>query len=281
MIKSGPDTTPRPNMQYIILDHLVLLAIVVSVSLLLLTVPISPLLGSVLYFSLPSTYLIFRNPRVFKQALLPSLIFGFLFAISFEYLNEVGNSWIFPLETSFIFPAFFFGVVPLDVIIWYVLWVFLIVCYYEYLIDRADEITYVRRRIYKLLGVAFSVIGVITFAEYILNTSIFIPYAYTVTGLASLIPLYLLYKRKPQVMGRLIRTVPFLALFFAIMEAVALSVGYWEFAGGSVFAFVIKGHLIPIEEILLWIIASPVVISAYHELILEDVKNTDGLANTS
>jgi len=255
-------------MQYKIIDHIVLAFLVAFVSLLLLFYTISPLVGSILYFALPSAYLILRKPEIFKRAIVPALIFGLLFGIGFEYLNEVGGSWIFPLESSFVFPSFFFGIVPLDVIVWYVLWVFMIVCYYEYLIYRPSMPTLVSRRIYKLLAVSFAALGVIAIAEYGLRTSIVIPYAYTITGLTALIPVYMLYKRKPDVFPRLTHTIPFLALFFLVMEAVALSIGYWEFVGGSILTFTIAGHLVPIEEILLWIIASPLVISSYHELVL-------------
>lgn len=251
-------------------DHVVLIALVLFVSLLLLFYSVSPLAGSVLYFALPSAYLFFRKPDIGKRALLPALLFGLLFGVGFEYLNEVGGSWIFPLESSFAFPSFFFGIVPLDVMVWYILWVFTVICYYEYLTDRPLPAKIAWGRVHKLLVVAIAALSIIAVAEFIVEKSIVIPFAYTVTGIASLLPVWMLYKRKPDVFPKLAQTIPFLALFFLIMEAVALSVGYWEFVGGSLLTMTIAGHLVPTEEIVFWILASPLIISSYHELTIEN-----------
>ena len=179
-----------------VFDHIILITLVGSVSLLILSYPISPLIGSILYFALPSTYLIFRKPNILKIAIIPAFIFGFLFGIGFEYLNEVGGSWVFPLESQFVFPSFFFDTVPLDVIIWYILWVFTIICYYEYLIDRPSMPTFVSSRIYKLLALSTIALSIIAIAVYGLETDIVIPYTYTITGLISLIPVFKLYHIK-------------------------------------------------------------------------------------
>ena len=253
-----------------LVDHIVLGVLVGFVSMLLFSITISPLLGSILYFGLPSAYLVFKKPYIFKLALPPVIIFGFIYAIGFEYINEVGGSWVFPLAQSFIFPQLFFGIVPGDVIVWYILWVFMVVAYYEYFIVHRASYTLVMRRVYKVLGFGFLGLGVIAVAEYAFNASIVIPYAYTVSGLAALIPVFILYKRKPKRFPKLFQTIPFLAAFFLVMEVIALTVGYWELTGGSVFLMSIAGHAIPIEEIILWIIASPLVLSAYHELFLDE-----------
>lgn len=94
-------------MKYFFLDHLVLVGMVVAVSLLLILYPVGPLMGSILYFALPSAYLVFKKPCIFKTAVLPSLIFGFLYGVGFEYINEVGGSWIFPRAGEFVFPNLF------------------------------------------------------------------------------------------------------------------------------------------------------------------------------
>lgn len=259
-------------MNRFIIDHLVLAALIVCVSIALLVFPINPLVGSILYFGLPSAYLVFKRPCIFKYAIVPSLIFGFLYGIGFEYINEVSGSWFFPLESTFVLPSLFFEIVPGDVIVWYILWIFMIISYYEYFINRHTVCRFLRRRIYKALGLGFLALGIIALAEYGFKTSIIIPYAYTITGLAALIPAYILYKRKPRLFPKLARTIPFLGAFFLIMEVIALSVGYWEFSGGSIFTIMVAGHLFPIEELVFWIILSPLVISAYYELFLDDER---------
>lgn len=252
-------------MSRVVFDHVILTALIGLVSIFLLIHPASPLLFSVLYFGLPSLYLILQKPHIFKSAIVPALIFGLIYGIGFEYLNEVGGSWVFPLENKFLFPNLFFDTVSGDVILWYVLWVFTIITYYRYFFSNV-KVQLLRSRIVKFLLIGFAALGVIAFAEYVLNASIVIPYVYTVTGLAAFIPVCILYKKKPETFHKLYKTIPFLALFFLVMELVALTEGYWAFSGGSLFGFTVLGHLLPIEELLFWIIASPLVISSYHEL---------------
>ncbi len=253
------------------LDHLVIAALIILVSGFLLVVPTSPLLGSVLYFGLPGMYLVVRKPCIFSLALTPALLFGFLYGLSFEYINEASGAWIFPLKDTFVIPNIFFGV-PGDVMIWYVLWVFMIVAYYEYFFDKPYSCRLKLARVHKAVVLGLIPIGLISFLELALELKLSVPYSYAITGLATLIPVFILYKRKPYIFPKLARTVPFLAAFFLLMETVALLVGYWEFPGTYAYTLHFWGHQVPIEEILLWIIGSPLIVSAYHELFLDDER---------
>lgn len=258
-------------MKSFLFDHLVLAVLVVSVSVSLLLHPVSPLWGSILYFVLPSAYLVARKPCIWRLALTPALLFGFLYGLSFEYINEVSGAWVFPLAHTFVIPDIFFGV-PGDVMVWYVLWIFMIVAYYEYFIDRPFVCTLVLRRVYKAILLGLLPIAVIIFFELVLLRNLTIPFSYTITGLATLLPVYVLYMRKPRIFPKLMKNIPFLAIFFLLMESVALWVGYWEFPGTYAYSFDVYGHVVPIEELLLWVIGSPLIIAAYHELFLDDER---------
>lgn len=258
-------------MKSFLFDHLVLAILVIGVSVFLFLHPISPLWGSILYFGLPSAYLVFRKWCIFELAYPPALLFGFLYGLSFEYVNEVSGAWVFPLAHTFVFPDIFFGV-PGDVMVWYVLWVFMIVAYYEYFIDRPFSCRLVMRRVYKALILGALPLLAIVYFELILGQHLRIPYSYTITGLATLVPVYMLYLRKPKIFPKLAKNIPFLAAFFLVMEAVALLIGYWAFPGTYAYSFNFYGHTVPIEELLLWVIGSPLIIAAYHELFLDDER---------
>jgi hypothetical protein len=224
-----------------------------------------------LFFGLPSAYLTYRRPHLFKAALIPALIIGFFYSLSFEYLGEVGNAWIFPRPEIFIFDKFFFGLVPLDVMMWYVLWAFLIVSYYEYFVD-APKCRYSLRRIGFALLLGTPPLLAIVVAKYIFGTDISIPYPYLVLGLLALFPAAVLYGKNPKIFHKLFLVFPYLFLVFFTMELVALAHHYWAFTGDYIYTFNILGSTVPLEEIFFWIIASPLIIPAYYELLLDDSK---------
>ena len=251
------------------LDHAVLAVLVALTTVLLITTPISPLVGSLLYFGLPSAYLVFRRPCIFKVALVPALVFGTLYSLGFEYISEVSNAWIFPLADAFVLPSLFFGVVSGDLMLWYFLWVFTIIVYYEYFIDRG-VCDFTVRHIRSALALGILGLGIIAIAHYGFNTQITLFYSYAILGVLALLPALILHLRSPHLFRKLIQSVPFLALFFLVMELTALHVGYWAFTGNYLAVISLAGHVIPLEELLFWIFGSPIIIVAYHELFLDD-----------
>lgn len=254
----------------LLLDHGALILLVSAVSIFLLAVQVNYLVWVLLFYAVPILYLAFRKPCVIKPAIMPALVFGFLFGLSFEYLNEIGGTWIFPLQHLFLAPNLFFDLIPGEVMLWYFLWAFFVVEYYEYFIDRPTSCTFSYRRIGIALALGFFALAIIVFFEYWLGKSIVLPFAYLITGLAALIPLVFLFIRRKKLFPKLALTIPFLTLFFLIMEYVALAGNYWQFTGEYIFAIPYFGYLLPIEELIFWIILSPAVIAGYHELFLDD-----------
>lgn len=250
-------------------DHVILAGSIALVTVGTLMFQMSPFVWTVLYFGLPACYLLSRKPEILKSAIIPTGIFGCVYGWGFEYVSEVSNAWIFPRGDEFIWPHFFFGQVSLDVMVWYALWVFTMICYYEYFISQQKQ-RVVMRRVYKVLGMGVAGLLSIAILKYVFSIEPVIPYAYAVLGSVTVLPLAVLYRRKPYTFPRLIRMIPFFGLLFLAMELSALAVGYWEFTGSYVYTIPVLGHVIPIEELLFWIIGSPLIITAYHELLLSN-----------
>ena len=222
---------------------------------------------TLLFFGLPIAYLSSKKPLIVRAAAIPALLFGSTFGVAFEYINEINLSWLYPFHDDFFFPWKVFGFVPADIVLWYILWIFLIVAYYEYFFDRPTKsIATVHGVCALLLG------GAALLAIHAWGERIVIPYTYAVLGLCSLIPVLIVLLRKRLPADRLLYAIPFFGILFLLMELTALSLGYWEFTGQFVLLLSIAQHDVPVEELFFWVIASPAVIIAHHELFTDDER---------
>lgn len=249
----------------VIIDHVVLGFLAATIAALAVFFPMVPLPWTILFFGLPIAYMTVRKPKTALPAILSGILFGGVFAVSFEYLAEINNAWVFPQAHNFYLPWHVLGVVPADVMVWYFLWAFIIVQYYEFFFDVPTKRIISHRAIgVTLLGLSIAV------ALSLSQVKIHIPYVYAVLGTLTLLPVGVLRTVSSYRMKKLLYVIPFFTAFFLLMELSALKVGYWSFTGQYVYSVGLFGFLIPIEEIIFWIVGSPAIIVAYHELFIDD-----------
>lgn len=252
-------------------SHLVLLVLLVAAILLTLVFSPSPLVFTMYFFGLPAAYLVYRKPTVFLPALAGGVLFGLLYGVSFDYIIEVSGEWIFPRSHEFYAPSWYLDVVSLDVLNWFFWWVFLVIAYHESFVDRKSKKIRAEIHIKKLVvGVLLGLIPLV--AIHNLNTNAAIPYSYFVLGVCALIPVALLIQRRRFETTHLLKSIPYFLLLFLSMEVIALLYGYWDFTGEYVAALPLFDTQLPFEEIIFWIIGSPIILVAYHELFLDDER---------
>lgn len=197
------------------------------------------------------------------------MIFGLFYGVSFDYIVEVSGEWIFPRAAEFYLPNLFLNVVSGDVLLWFFLWVFLVVAYHEAFIDRRNRRisnSAVRVSAALFLG-AIPLVCILLF-----QSQISVPYSYAVLGLCALAPVAVLLLRGRFHSQRLWYSVPYFVVLFLFMEIIALGYGYWDFTGEYIASIGVLGRTLPIEEIVLWIIGSPIILVSYHELFLDDER---------
>ncbi len=66
------------------------------------------LLTTILFFGLPSAYLLYRKPNNLKKVTLISVILGLIWGFSFDYIAELNNAWAWGGNTGLFFPVTFF-----------------------------------------------------------------------------------------------------------------------------------------------------------------------------
>lgn len=227
------------------------------------------LVTTLLFFGLPSGYLLWRKPSNLKKALLAAFLLGTVWGFSFDYVAEFNRAWGWSTNTDLTFPIQFFGVVSLDILIWYFLWVFLTILFYEYFseYDFSKKISPLYK---KSLAVGIVVAPLLVFISKFAPQMLQFQYAYLVLGVCTPIPFtYILWRRAklfPKVMG----VVPFFVFLYMAFELSALNAGLWSFPGQYVGSISIFHLSFPIEEFFFWVLISSAVTAAYHEYVVDD-----------
>lgn len=227
------------------------------------------LVSTLLFFGVPSAYLIWRRPQNIKKAGVAGIVLGLILGFSFDFVAEFNGAWGW--DADFALPVYLFGIVSLDVLVWFFLWVFLVIAFYEYFIEN-DRLTRISPRAWRValggVALAASVVGIWKIAPQFL----ILEYAYAQLGALTFIVCALLLYRNPRLFWKVSRVVPFFVFMYLAYEVTALSMGLWTFPGAYLGSIAL-GHIsFPIEELIVWIISSSAVVATYYEYCIDDER---------
>ena len=221
-----------------------------------------------LIFGVPTGYLLARKPQNIKKTVLAGLLFGILFGFPFDFVATYTRAWTVNSHTI-LFPNFILGVVHLDEIIWFFLWAAFVVTVYEHFIEHDKKWRVSRHVTYALI--CGSVIALLVVSIFWADPALLkIPYSYAVSGLLAISPLWYLLFIHPKLWKKLAITSLVFIPVYSLFEFVALGNGWWWFGGEYIASISIGGILLPVEELIYWIILGAGTVAAYHELFLDD-----------
>lgn len=253
-------------------DKLIFFLWPIAASILSLVTNANFFLGTIFYLVIPSIYLSYKNPRfIGRSAILTTTTLPIL--VVFEYVGIITGSWFFPTS---IFPFRVFGeVVTVDVLIWYFAWVYLIVMYYEFFLDKHFAIKLYYPRL-KYVFVGFLGIFVLFLFLFPLKLVPKIPYFYLTFGLiVGAIPTALVLLRFPNLFTKFAKAALYFFYLFITWELVALTLGHWSFpdASNTFIGWVeLFGLRFPIEEPLVWMVLGTTGILSWFEFFDDDKK---------
>lgn len=228
------------------------------------------LTSTILFLGLPSLYLLYKEKGYLKKIFLASVSFGIFFGFVFDFIAELNKAWDWNGNLLF---GKILGVVQIDVMIWFFLWILHIFLFYEHFIDR------------KKLESNFSLRGLKTFAFSILSVVLLIGVykffpsflyfgkAYLILCLIVSIPFLIIFFKKPKLVWH---TVPMIIYFFFVYlthEITALHLNQWRFPGDYIGQVSMFNVNFPIEELIFWIILSSLIGSMFYELSFDNQKN--------
>lgn len=254
--------------RYRTIDHYVLIALVVLAIPVTILAPLN-FFGSILaFFGLPAAYLSYRNPAVIRKAALGGFIIGVLLGFPFDFVAEFNHAWGW--NTTFTLPVEFFGVVSLDIMVWYFLWAYLVIAYYEHFIDGVRSKISSKAVMVAAAGVLLTILVIFLF-----NTApelLVLQYPYFVLGMITIALAYLVLRQAPHLFPKVVRGVPFFVLLYLSYEVSALYAGVWNFPGAYIGTIGVLDVRFPIEELFIWIVASSAVVATYYEFCIDDER---------
>ena len=229
------------------------------------------LMGSnILFFLLPSLYLSIRAPRfILKSLKFSSLTLIFTFPLN--YAAHISKQWV--VEKS-IFPIEI-GYTSLETVIWIVLYVYLVVMFYQHFLDKhvaTRKTSETRKRNLFALYLFMAFMGVLLSILYPFVTDL--GYYYLLGGvLFVLIPVFFVELRFPQFITKFFKAGAYFFILTLLYELTALRLGWWHFpVDGKFIGWVtIFGLQFPLEEFIFWIMLGAMSFLSYFEY-YDDLK---------
>ncbi|MES2023118.1 MAG: hypothetical protein V4439_00345 [Patescibacteria group bacterium] len=260
---------PRSNKKIIELIGVVIYTAIIAYFT--ITFKLNYLISTGLYFLVPSIYITFRRPSLFKSTAKFALLTGLPFVLLTDSLALFNNAW---WETS-VFPRRIFNLIPFETVIWAVVYVYLIVSLYNYFFTEQNLQIKILPRFNKFVIILFTVLFVEIFILYTNSKLLTIPYFY--------LWFVLIFFCTPTIIGLLksakrfcklwLQCLPFSMMLF-IIELSALATHQWGFLGSQYLGMVHIGDLsFPIEELSWILFGVPAFIYVYQYFTSKEVSN--------
>lgn len=226
--------------------------------------------ATLLFFGIPSVYLTWLNPRLAKKSFVFMLIIVIPMTFVFDYLAFVDSTWFVP-NSMF---RFLGNSIPIEDVIWAVLWVYYGVMFWEYYLDTEKRGRLFPKSIRALL-IFVSFLLVTFFGFYFFyRPGLYIPYFYLVLGISfGIVPMGYVLWRHSRLFPKLLAIGGYFLVVSMLTELVGLRQYHWYFGGQHYLgAITVWGHNLPYDEILFWWgIGVPAMI-CWYEFFADDRK---------
>ncbi len=267
------------------LDLLILIILPVLATIVAMAINANFLVATLLFFGLPSLWLMYRHPRAIKKSFLFAILFSLPLVAIIDYIMVVSQGW---LIVDSVFVQRFLGVVAYEQFIWGILFVFFVLMFYEYFLDRRErksifellKITRpdvqqpVRRAMWDFAWLLFFLFSLFVMIVLINPDYLKIHYPYLVLGtIIALLPLALFLFKFPNFWLRFLKASCYFAYLAVAVEYIGLKLSHWIFPGQEYLAQLsFFGFIIPFEEYFFYIMLCAVSILTYYEFFDDDKK---------
>lgn len=252
------------------LDFIVIIAWVLISIPTILFFQVRFLTSTFILFAVPAIYLFLRKPKQLKR-LAATAVVGMIASFVIDFLAEFNSAWSWAPEGQLVFVNKLFGLIPIDVLIWYFFWILLTIIYYEHFFEHEKTLGVSRH--FKKISVFFTAVLIfIIISYYSYPTLIQWRYTYLLIGFFGSIPFFYLIFKKPRLVGKLLKAGVFNIFLFLSFELTALKLDQWRFPGEYIGTIGLFGLVFPFEEFVFWIILGTPVMLSYYELFVDDGK---------
>jgi hypothetical protein len=228
------------------------------------------LTSTILFLGLPSLYLLYQERGYFRKIFLASISFGVFFGFGFDFIAELNKAWDW--NSGLLFGKIF-GVVQVDVLFWFFLWVFHIFLFYEHFIDRVKLVSTFSKRGILVFTVSLLSIPCLIIVYKLYPSLLYFDKAYLTLCIIVSIPFLITCFVKPRLVLHTLPMMPYFFFVYITHEITALHLHQWRFPGDYIGQVSMVGVSFPIEELVFWIILSSLIGAMYYELSFDNQKN--------
>ena len=228
------------------------------------------LTSTFLFLGLPSIYLLLKETAHLKKILLASISSGLLLGFCFDFIAELNKSWSW--NGGLVFGKIL-GVVQIDVMIWFFLWVLHIFLFYEHFVDKRKMRANFSPLGIKVFGVSILTVILLIIVYKLHPNILYFSKAYLVLCAVISIIFILIAHTKPKLVWHTFPIVIYFAFVYITHEVTALWLRQWSFPGDYVGMVHILGVSFPTEELIFWIILSSLMGAVFYELNFDNREN--------
>jgi len=219
-------------------------------------------LGATIFFLiLPSIYLSLRDRKCVARAAIFSLV-SMPFAFALEYLAVKNGAWYFPKS---IFSMRIFDTIILEVLLWHFVWIYLVIIYYEYFLDK-DAHTQLGSPRLKYPLFSFMAVFILILFSAIYTLPVRIPYFYLILGIVMVaIPIIVVLFEFPKLLAKFTKVTLYFSYLYLTMDVTEIALGHWYYPGQFIGWFELFGQRLPAEELIFWIILGAAAILSWYQ----------------
>ncbi|MEK6953326.1 MAG: hypothetical protein AABX29_10035 [Nanoarchaeota archaeon] len=253
------------------LDLIILLLYPIIASLISLYLKTDFFISILLFFGVPSLFLSIKAKEHVKKTLLFSLMMGIPLSIIIDYIAHFNGTWWVP---SPFFNFRILDLVPLEDLLWGVLYLYFIIMFYECFIDKHVTKKLYTKHTRTIVLILLVIVGLFFFILIQNPVYLRIPYFYLISGIViGIIPILAVLFKFPILFTKLLKTTSYFFFFTFMYEITALKLGWWEFRGEEFIGWVeISGVKFPFEELFFWMILGAMGVLSYYEFFDDDRK---------
>lgn len=234
---------------------------------------IDKVVGGTLYFLIPTIFLMIENWKSEREAILFTILTGIAGGVVFESINYLNNIWHYTPNL----PSIRIGTMPMEAVIWYVMWVGLTVSVYKTFFDpHRHRLAHHHSPFYRHKHFLFVVASVLAIYAFVFNFQpglLTTPYAYAKFGsLAVIIPIIYALVRHPKLVPQIFKFTLSLFGFALAWELVGLHAGWWTYPGEFLYVFNFGALSLSLEELVLWIILGSSFVATFYEEYETDLR---------
>jgi hypothetical protein len=229
------------------------------------------LLSALLFLGVPCAYLLARHTKEnLGNIFFAAVTMGVLFSFCFDFLAEINGAWGWNGGLLF---GKVLGVVQVDVMVWFFLWVLHIILFYEHFLDRKHIKSAITERGGGTFALALFAVLCLVGVYHNNPELLFFSYAYLKLSALVSIPFVLVCILSPKLVRHVLPMSVYFFFVYITHEITALHLEQWNFPGQYVGWVSMLGVSFPVEELVFWIMLSSSIAATYYEVMFDNGTN--------